>query len=66
MPSTSSHAGSSWGTQTSLSLRPSSSSIRSTPTARTSIRQPGKVGALTHTSASSASPCSPIVSVTNP
>src|SRR4029077_16705929 len=54
------------GTQRSFSSGPFSSDMWKTPIARTRIRQPGKVGSETSTSASSGSPSSASVPSTKP
>ena len=58
--------GSSCGTQSSLSSCPASSLVRSTAITRTGITQPGKVGAETHTMASSGVPLGERVSGMKP
>ena len=58
--------GSPTGTQSSFSSGPASSVIRNIPSARTRIRQPGKVGSSSSTRASSGSPSPPRVSSTKP
>ena len=59
-------AGSRSGTQIIFSSGPFSSVMWKTPTTRTRMRQPGKVGSPTSTSASSGSPSSPSVPSTKP
>ncbi len=54
------------GTQITFSSGPFSSDMWNTPIGRTRIRQPGNVGSLTSTSASSGSPSSAIVSSMKP
>src|SRR5579862_7297646 len=66
MSATRSKAGSPNGTQRSFSSGPFSSSMWNTPIARTRMRQPGKVGSETSTSASSGSPSSASVPSTKP
>ena len=58
--------GSQRGTQRTLSSTPLSSRIRNSAMTFTGITQPGKVGSLTQTIASSGSPSSPSVSGMNP
>ena len=52
------NVGSFTGTQTILASSPFSSSIQNTPMARARMRQPGNVGSVSTTSASSGSPSS--------
>ena len=58
--------GSSSGTQQTLSSMPLSSRMRNSAMTLTGITQPGNVGSLTQTIASSGSPSSPSVSGMNP
>ena len=54
------------GTQITLSSMPASSRILNSAIGLTVMMQPGKVGSLTHTIASSGSPSLASVSSTNP